>query len=50
MLIDFNFKIYYWLGSLNRAIDALSRRLDLRDTNEPKTYKVIFYKEANSTL
>src|SRR6185369_9810396 len=50
MLADFDFKIYHRPGSLNGAADALSRRSDLRDTDEPETHGAMFHKEADGTL
>ena len=46
----FNFKIYYCLGSLNRAADALSRRLDLIETNKPALYNIILKTTKDSSI
>ena len=50
MLAQFDFKITYRAGTLNRAADALSRRSDLREENHKEPHKAMFKKMPDGSL
>jgi hypothetical protein len=50
MLAQFDFKITYRAGTLNRAADALSRRSDLQEDGYKEPHKAIFKKIPNNSL
>ena len=50
MLAQFNFKITYYARTLNRVVDTLSQRFNLREESYKKLYNAIFKKMPNGSL
>ena len=50
MLAQFDFKITYRVETLNRAVDALSRRSDLREEGYKELYDALLKTMPNSSL
>ena len=50
MLAQFNFKITYRARSLDRAVDALSQRSDLREEGHQEPHNAVFKQMPNSSL
>ncbi len=50
MLAQFNFKITHRARMLNKVVDALSQRSNLREESYKKLHNAIFKKMPNSSL
>ncbi|EMD60730.1 hypothetical protein COCSADRAFT_346112, partial [Bipolaris sorokiniana ND90Pr] len=46
----FDFKITYRAGTLNRVVDAVSKRSDLREEGYKELYNALLKKMPNSSL
>ena len=50
MLAQFDFKITHYAGTLNGAVDALSRRSDLREEGYKELYNALLKMMPDSSL
>ena len=49
-MAQFNFKIYYRLGTLNRVADTLSRKSELRDKGYLEPHNAILRENLDKSL